>query len=84
MILKKKKIVGNVKFKRVEFVGRGVCEKVCSASTNNYCYDSAIRISCDKIYDSGIDKLKNYCYIYDCKKEGYTGETQIHQSILEI
>lgn len=72
MILKKRKIVGNIRFKRIEFAGYGICEKACPAiDKNNYrirCFSNEIWYACDKIYSSlSIPRLENYCYIYDCR-----------------
>lgn len=72
MILKKKKIVHDIIFKRVEFIDRGICQKICPAGDNySICMNYKIKSSCDRIYNFGIDNLRSHCYIYDCEKESY-------------
>ena len=63
MILKKLKIVSGYKFKRSNYSGFFICEKVCHYCDNNLENNINVRLACDKIYLS-CSILKNYCYIF--------------------
>ena len=64
MILKKHRIQNDIRFKRIQYDGYSICNKMCIGM--NLCSND-IQVACNKMY---LRSIKNYSYVYDPKEEG--------------